>query len=90
MKSIFLAFLVVGCNYADIDAAKRQAKEFANKIPGAESVQCNDTDSDGYGYVSCTIFRGSADPLPIQCGAENWCVVNCAHGCRLAIPTVRK
>ena len=69
MKRALMILMLVGCNHADVADARKQAEEFMKKIPGAESVQCNDSDSDGDGYVSCTIFRGSADPLAIQCGA---------------------
>lgn len=86
MRYILIAALVIGCHSADVGSARRQAQEFMKKIPGAVSVECNDTDSNGDGYVSCTIFRGSRDPVAIQCGAENWCVTNCASGCRLAVP----
>jgi hypothetical protein len=90
MKTTIAAILIMAaCHNADVASARKQAEEFAKEIPGAVRVQCNDSDSDGDGYVSCTIFRGSNDPLPIQCGAENWCVTNCAHGCRLAIPTTK-
>lgn len=88
MNRALLILVLFGCNNADVKDAQTQAETFMKQIPGAMSVQCNDSDSDGDGYVSCTIFRGSADPLAIQCGAENWCVTNCAHGCRLA--TVRQ
>jgi hypothetical protein len=84
MKHVLLILMLVGCHNADIADARHQAEKFMQKIPGAQSVLCNDSDSNGDGYVSCTIFRGSADPVAIQCGAENWCAFNCAHGCRLA------
>jgi hypothetical protein len=84
MKRALLLLMLAGCHNADVADAQRQAEKFMQKIPGAVSVQCNDSDSNGDGYVSCTIFRGSAEPLAIQCGAENWCATNCAHGCRLA------
>lgn len=92
MKKIVIASLLflTACHNADVGEATRQAKEFMKKISGATAVECNPTDSDGDGYISCTVFRGSADPLPIQCGAENYCVFNCAHGCRMAIPTTRR
>ncbi len=82
----FLLTCLFACHHADVADARKQAEAFAKKIPGATEVQCTDSDSDGDGYVSCTVFRGSDDPLPIQCGAENWCVSNCAHGCRIAVP----
>jgi hypothetical protein len=73
------------CHNADIGEARKQADVFARKIPGFQSVACVDSDSDGDGYISCTVFRGDRDPVAIKCGSENYCVSNCAHGCHLVV-----
>jgi hypothetical protein len=83
MKKILLLMLVVGSCNADVDKARKEAREFIKHIPGATDVTCNPSDSDGDGYVSCTVFRGDKDPLAISCGAENFCACNCARGCKL-------
>ena len=92
MKHALLALTMVltGCSSADVSDARKQAQDFMTKIPNAKSVECNDSDSNKDGYVSCTVFRTTGDPIGIQCGAENWCVFNCAHGCRMAIPTTSR
>jgi hypothetical protein len=82
MRHILLVIALAACSHADADKAKREAQDFMQHIDGATSVECNDTDSDGDGYVSCTVFRKGDDPLPISCGAEKWCVANCATGCK--------
>lgn len=78
-----LIIAVAACSHADADKALKEAKDFAKNIDNATGVTCNDSDSDGDGYVSCTVFRKGADPLAISCGAENWCVTNCAKGCKV-------
>jgi hypothetical protein len=79
---LFITTLIIAC-HADVQSANQQAREFIKRLPGATDVVCNDSDSDGDGYVSCTVFRGQQDPLAISCGAENWCAFNCAKGCKL-------
>lgn len=82
MNRLILLFALACCSRTDTAKANSSAHEYMRDVPGATGAQCADTDSDGDGYVSCTIFRGSADPLPIQCGSEKWCVWNCASGCK--------
>lgn len=84
MKTIALILALCAfpaCDTTDHAAANQSAKEFMSNIPGATGVQCADQDTDNDGYVSCTIFRGSADPLPIQCGSQKYCI-NCSRGCK--------
>jgi len=85
MKTFVMILVLVGCHNADTTEAKKQADAFARKIPGFQSVECVDSDSNGDGYVSCTVFRGDRDPVAIKCGSENYCVNNCAHGCYLVV-----
>lgn len=90
-KALLFGFCAVvvstsaACHAADIGEARKQAAVFARKIPGFQSVECVDSDSDGDGYISCTVFRGDREPVAIKCGSENYCVSNCAHGCHLVV-----
>lgn len=84
-KLIVIVSLVlsVGCNRTDKAAADSAAQEYIKHIEGATSVVCADTDTDGDGYVSCTVFMGKGEePMQIQCGSEMYCVNNCARGCK--------
>ncbi|HSX22289.1 MAG TPA: hypothetical protein VLE97_05890 [Gaiellaceae bacterium] len=85
---VVLLALAAACHNADVDEATKEANAYAKHFQNVTSVECNASDSDGDGYVSCTIFRADADPVPIACGAENWCVANCAKGCKmLSLPS---
>lgn len=75
----FLA--IIACNRTDKAAADAAAKEFITHIDGAQSVLCAETDTDGDGYVSCTVFMKGEEPMQIQCGSETYCI-NCARGCK--------
>lgn len=75
----FLA--VIACNRTDKAAADAAAKEFITHIDGAQSVLCAETDTDGDGYVSCTVFMKGEEPMQIQCGSQAYCF-NCARGCK--------
>lgn len=83
MRKLALTLTLASCTFADVEKAKRFAQDFSKNIPGATGVDCNDSDSDGDGYVSCTVFRGDKEPIAISCGAENYCACNCAKGCKL-------
>lgn len=78
---IVIVMALAGCNRTNVDAANAAAEEFVKKIEGATGFECAQQDTDGDGYVSCTVFRKGADPLLIECGSERFCV-NCARGCK--------
>ena len=78
---IILVLLLSACDRTDHEAANRAAQEYMTHIPHATSVECADQDTDGDGYVTCTVFRGDLEPMPIQCGSEKYCY-NCARGCK--------
>ena len=83
MKKIgLLLVMLVGCAKADFEAAKKSAEEYSKNVPNATGVSCVQSDSDGDGYCSCTIFRKDEDPLAIECGCEVRCLWNCASGCK--------
>ena len=88
--TLLLCLPFAACHNADSSKATAEANEFIKHIADATGVSCNDSDSDGDGYVSCTVFRGSKDPLAISCGAENYCAFNCATGCKLTPVRVPK
>ncbi len=68
------------------DKARDSAYDFAKQmgVPFT-GVTCVDMDSDGDGYVSCTVFRTGQDPYPIECARE-W---SRNKGCKTAMPKVR-
>lgn len=78
---LILAFLIA-CTRTDPTAANTAAAQFVKHIPDATGVDCAQTDSDGDGYCSCTVFRGREEPMQIQCGCEAVCLWNCARGCK--------
>lgn len=59
------------------DDARTFARNTGDEITG---VSCVDRDTDGDGYVSCTVFRRGKDPLAIEC-ARGWTM---NRGCKLA------
>jgi hypothetical protein len=76
-----------GCR-TDVSSATRDAEEYSRNFPGVTGLDCARADSDGDGYVTCTLFRGANDPLQIQCGSERLCLWNCARGCKY-VPAMR-
>ncbi len=77
-----------GCRRTDPEAASSAAEEFVRHIPDATGVECAQTDSDGDGYCSCTVFKGREEPMQIQCGCQAVCVFNCVRGCKYQ-PTMK-
>jgi prepilin-type N-terminal cleavage/methylation domain-containing protein len=59
------------------------AKKFAGELGDTIiKVDCVDRDTNGNGYVTCTIFRKEKDPLSIEC-ASRW---SFNTGCKIALP----
>lgn len=81
-KLLPILLLLAACERTDVSAANSSAATFAKNIPNATGTTCADVDSDGDGYVTCTVFRGEQEPMQIQCGSERLCVWNCARGCK--------
>jgi hypothetical protein len=77
---------VASVSGADHTHAEKQAREWAerNLAPGL-TVECARVDSDGDGYISCTVFQRRADiiePIAIECArALSW-----NDGCRMQKP----
>lgn len=80
--------LLASCSRTDSKEAESAARDFARNVPGTTGVNCATSDSDGDGYVSCTIFRGTGEPMQVQCGSETLCVWNCARGCKY-VPSMK-
>lgn len=79
-------FGIRGFSYGG-DGVKTEAETFARSMGESYTgINCVTYDSDGDGYVSCTIFRSGKDPLPIEC-ARKW---SRNSGCKLAMPQVRR
>ena len=61
--------------------AERSAKAWAAQLGGeVTGVNCTRNDTDGDGYVSCTIFRKDKDPISVDCAAR----FTMNDGCRLS------
>lgn len=50
-------------------------------------VSCVERDSDGDGYVSCTIFRKGKDPIALECAYGGFW--SAGPGCKMAQPKMR-
>lgn len=90
MKNIatfaLIAFLA-SCSHSVGDAPK-DAKRFAfAHYDNVKSVACMAQDSDGNGYVSCTIFLPDNETAPIECATGNVFADGCGgnKGCRVAV-----
>jgi len=83
MRASILVLIFVGaCTRTDPTAADSAARLFVKNIPGTTGLECARTDSDGDGYCSCTVFRGTEEPMQIACGCEAICIWNCVRGCK--------
>lgn len=81
--AMFLALVVPACAKADPEKAEAAAREFAQNYPDfSGNVACTKADTDGDGYVTCTAFMKNGDEKRLECGAERFCIFNCARGCK--------
>lgn len=65
--------------------SKDYAQEFSKQLDGVVTgTDCVDRDTDGDGYVTCTVFRKDKDPLSILCAAK-WSL---NKGCKMALPRI--
>lgn len=69
------------------DTAEEEARAYASKMGMTiKGVSCMNRDTDGDGYVSCTLNvvekDGKENPIPIECAAK-WSYNN--DGCKEAI-----
>lgn len=83
--SIGLTLCLTGCN--DYEKAEAAAGDYAQKLPGATGhVNCVPRDSDGDGYVSCSVFLKKGPPIGIECLAVPWR----RGGCKVAAIRVKR
>lgn len=76
-------FVMAGCS-PEWQRAERDAKVFAQKIPGATGdVSCAKGDSDGDGYCSCTVFMEDGSMQNLDCGCEKYALWNKKEGCKV-------
>jgi hypothetical protein len=82
--SVPLAALV-GCG--DIEHAKASARSYARDLGyTAVGVSCTGTDSDGDGYVACSVrVEGQDAPIALECSHGDFTFT---EGCKLA-PTYK-
>lgn len=81
--ALLLATTDDGCSGEyDMQRVRGEASHWLGEMGYAYyGFSCSDTDSDGDGYVSCTVnLKEHPDPLLIECRARN------GHGCRGALP----
>ena len=78
------------CSNTDAKAAEAAAAQYAQKVKGATGdVSCTQKDSDGDGYVTCTIFMAEGENQSVERGSEKHCVFSdCARGCKI-VDTVK-
>ena len=79
--------LLSGC-FGDPEAAKSAARAYAKDM-GYEvvGVSCTGTDTDGDGYVSCTLqVKGHQDPIALECTRGEFTFTS---GCKVAMPKLR-
>lgn len=63
--------------------AEDNARVWVKNVPEySGKFTCMNTDSDGDGYCSCTVFRIKQDPLAIECA----CGWGWREGCRMQKP----
>ena len=67
-------------------ASEKEARTWAHDLGlNVERVVCNDNDSDGDGYVSCTLATKDGATQQVECrGAWSW-----GHGCRVPKPNLQ-
>lgn len=94
MKTILILAVTLSmftaCNKTDAAAAEKSAAEYAQKVKGATGdISCTQKDSDGDGYVTCTIFMAEGEDRSVECGAQARCWFgDCARGCKI-VDTVK-
>ena len=67
-KIVALALSLAGCDVRDRGELEAEAAEFAKRLGvKVNGVSCVTRDSDGDGYVSCTIFLQDGRAEDIEC-----------------------
>lgn len=75
---------VLGGCVQDTGALNTSARGFAGQLGyKVQGVTCMDMDSDGDGYVSCTVaLEGGAAPIAVECASA----YSIKSGCRMQRP----
>lgn len=89
IASIVLAILlgatlaIGGSYFAGRGDAAESAKAWVAKWRPGASIECQARDTDGNGYVSCTVGGDGAPIEAIECGVNRWYHGFQTRGCRL-------
>lgn len=87
IAGIGIARCSTGASGEDHEAAEKGAREFAQQMGlKATGVSCAKTDSDGDGYVSCTLALSQPDGTTKLEAIECARVVTFNQGCRMQKP----
>lgn len=80
-----IAFATLNCQpkQRSEDHARQWAKELGVEVQG---VSCVNQDSDGDGYVSCTVKRGNGELMAIECNPSMGLEGGCRIPARKVIP----
>lgn len=83
----FAAALLLGA-CGNVEIAKTNARKYADELGyKVVGVACTSTDSDGDGYVSCSVrVDDRADPLALECTRGDFTFTD---GCKVAMPKMR-
>lgn len=85
---LVVIFGMQGCNKAGEEATQDAIKFGKNMGENITGVDCVKYDSDGDGYVSCTLFLRDKPPFAIDCAAHSLASWR-NSGCRLQKPALR-
>ncbi len=77
---------VTRCFFSGGQAEKEAHKWAASMGYDIQGVSCVDRDTDGDGYVSCTVnVKSNPQPIPIECAVS----ISMNSGCRVQKPVIR-
>lgn len=84
-KTLLFLLIATVASCRGVGEAENSAKSFADRrFEGHKGVECMDRDTDGDGYVSCTVFMPN-DAIAIECATENLRAGCSSSGCRMAM-----
>jgi hypothetical protein len=85
--ALALVVIVAGCDeFKTVAEIETEATAFDRMIDGDafKAATCVTLDSDGDGYVTCTVFRRAQEPYAIECTCRKG-----NHGCKPAALKLR-
>lgn len=84
-KTMLFLLITIVASCRGVGEAENSAKSFADRrFEGNKGVECMTRDTDGDGYVSCTVFMPN-DAIAIECATENHALGCHSTGCRMAM-----